>query len=167
MKCKRKKIKGKVDICCWEKKKMSLATKLKFAIGFCVFITKLIERKNKACACNRRKKWFKTSCYSAIHIFAFIKFSFPEKIFYHSRPILYSHSCLTHVWDKISWRHRLKHCTNVFLRKNSKIWLTYMAKWVCFGPLFFNFAGCSYVMEKNLTSVDCCDKILLNSPKKT
>ena len=35
---------------------------------------------------------------------------------------------VTHVKDNISCRHRSKHCTYVFLRKKSKIWLTYMAE---------------------------------------
>ena len=47
--------------------------------------------------------------------------------------------------------------------KHSKAWLNYMAKQVCFGPLFFNLIVWIQLCDKkNLTFVDCCDKILLN-----
>ena len=43
-----------------------------------------------------------------------------------------------------------------------------MAKWVCFGPLFFNLIRLIQLCDiKNLTFVDCWDKILLNSSWKT
>ena len=43
-----------------------------------------------------------------------------------------------------------------------------MAKWVCFGTLFFNWIRWIQLYDKkNLTFVDCCDKILLNSSWKT
>ena len=39
-----------------------------------------------------------------------------------------------------------------------------MAKWVCFGLVFFQFDWRIQLFDKkNLTFVDCCDKILLNS----
>ena len=39
-----------------------------------------------------------------------------------------------------------------------------MAKWVWFGILFFNLIRLIQLCDKkNLTFVDCCDKILLNS----
>ena len=45
--------------------------------------------------------------------------------------------------------------------KYSKTWLTYMAKLVCFGPLFFNIICLIQLREKkNLTFVDCWDKII-------
>ena len=73
------------------------------------------------------------------------------------------------MWDKISWRHRSKHCTYIFLRKKkSKTWLTYVAKWVCFGTLFFNLIRWIQLYDKkNLTFFDCCYKVLLNSSWKT
>ena len=38
-----------------------------------------------------------------------------------------------------------------------------MDKWVCFGPFVFNLIRWIQLCdEKNLTFVDCCDKILLN-----
>ena len=41
-----------------------------------------------------------------------------------------------------------------------KTWLTYMAKRVCFGTLFFNVIRCIQLYDqKNLTFVDCCGKI--------
>ena len=55
------------------------------------------------------------------------------------------------MWDKISWRHWSKHCTYVFLRKNSKAWLTYMAKWV---------------IKRIWHSLTVWDKIILNSSWK-
>ena len=36
--------------------------------------------------------------------------------------------------------------TKIFLRKNSKAWLTYMSNLVCFGPLFFSFNSLDSVM---------------------
>ena len=67
----------------------------------------------------------------------------------------------------LSWRHRSKHCTYVFLRKNSKTSLTYMAKRVCFGALFFSLIRWIQLRDtQNLTFVDCCDEILLNSSWK-
>ena len=51
--------------------------------------------------------------------------------------------------------------------KISKTWLTYMAKWVFFGPLFFNLIFWIQLYDrKNLTFFDCCDKILLYSSWK-
>ena len=51
--------------------------------------------------------------------------------------------------------------------KNSKTWLTKIAKWVCFGVLFFNsIRWIQLCYQKNLTFVDCCDKVLLNSSWK-
>ena len=42
-----------------------------------------------------------------------------------------------------------------------------MGKWVCFGALFFNWIPWIKLCDKkNLTFVDCCDKILLNSSWK-
>ena len=42
-----------------------------------------------------------------------------------------------------------------------------MAKWVCFGPLFFNLIRLiQWCDKKNLTFVDCWDKIILNSSWK-
>ena len=47
----------------------------------------------------------------------------------------------------------------VFLRKNSKTWLTYIFKWVYFVPLFFNTIRLIQLCDKkNLTFVDCWDK---------
>ena len=46
-------------------------------------------------------------------------------------------------------------------KKNSKTWLTYMAKLVCFGSLFFNIIRLIQLCDKkNLTFVDCWDKII-------
>ena len=43
-----------------------------------------------------------------------------------------------------------------------------LAKWVCFGPLFFNLIRLIQLCDKkNLTFVEHWDKILLNSPWKT
>ena len=43
-----------------------------------------------------------------------------------------------------------------------KTWLTYTAKCVCFGPLFFNLIRWIQLCDKkNLTFVDSCDKKLL------
>ena len=66
------------------------------------------------------------------------------------------------MWDKIWWCHRSKQCTYVFLRKNSKTWLTYIAQWVYFNLIHW-IQLCD---KKNLTFVDCWDKILLNSSWK-
>ena len=42
-----------------------------------------------------------------------------------------------------------------------------MAKWVWFGPLFFNLIRLIQLCDKkNLTFVDCWDKIILNSSWK-
>ena len=42
-----------------------------------------------------------------------------------------------------------------------------MAKWVCFGPLFFNLIRLIQLCDKeNLTFIDCWDKIILNSSWK-
>ena len=48
--------------------------------------------------------------------------------------------------------------------KKSKTWLTYMAKRVYFGPLFFKSIRLIQLCDKkNPTFVDCWDKIILNS----
>ena len=53
---------------------------------------------------------------------------------------------------------------DVILRKNSKMWMSYMTQRVCFGPLLFNLIGWIQLCDKkNLTFVDCWDKILLTS----
>ena len=93
------------------------------------------------------------------------------KLFFlsHNNPCFQCNIAITNflVWDKISWRHRSKHCTYVFLRKNSEIWLAYIAKWVSFGPLFFNIICLIQLCDKrNLTFVDCWDRIILNSSWK-
>ena len=49
---------------------------------------------------------------------------------------LASHRC------EIIFHNRSKHCTCVVLRKNSKTWLIYMEKSVCFGTLFFKLICC-------------------------
>ena len=49
--------------------------------------------------------------------------------------------------------------------QNSKAWLTYIAKWASFEPFFF-FNSVRWIQlcdKKNVTFVDCCDKILFNS----
>ena len=43
--------------------------------------------------------------------------------------------------------------TCVFLRKSSKTWLTYMAKWVCFLPLFFILICWIQLCEKNESDI--------------
>ena len=44
----------------------------------------------------------------------------------------------------------------------SKTWLIYMAKLVCIGPLSFNLIRWIQICDKkNLTFVDCCDKIFI------
>ena len=53
------------------------------------------------------------------------------------------------------WRHPTQNFQN-------------MAKWVCFGPLLFNLICLTQLCDKkNLTFVDCWDKILLNLSWKT
>ena len=64
----------------------------------------------------------------------------------------------------MSWVKALYLCIPT---QNSKTWLTYIAKWVCFGPLFFNLSRLIQLCDKkNLTFVDCWDKMILNSSWK-
>ena len=59
------------------------------------------------------------------------------------------------VYTFTSWRHLTQKFQN-------------MAKWVCFGPLFFNLIRVIQLCDKkNLTFIDWRDKILLNSSCKT
>ena len=79
---------------------------------------------------------------------------------------LVTHTCEIRFHDVIG--QSTLHVYSYFLCKNSQTWLTYMVKWACFqGPLFFNLIRWIQLCDKkNLTFVDCCDKILLNSSWK-
>ena len=109
----------------------------------------------------RRLRWIDTFFY---------KVNFPRAqrpFLSHENPCFQCNIAITNFLVSNTWRHGSKHCIYVFLRKNSKTWLAYMAKWVYFGPLFFKFIRLIQLCDKNnLTFVDCWDKIILNSSWK-
>ena len=68
---------------------------------------------------------------------------------------LLSHTCEIRFNDAL--------CRCIPTQKNSKTWLTYMAKWVFLEPYFSNLIRWIHLCDKkNPKFVDCCDKIKLN-----